>query len=156
MRQTIFLAATLAFLWLTNSGHYNGFLLSLGALSIAFVLWLARRMDLVDQEAQPVHLTLKVPFYWLWLGKEIVLANIAVLKHIWLSPQTISPTLAWIPLQAHSEIGRVIYANSITLTPGTVALDVRDNAILIHALTREGLEQLQTGAMEARVSELEK
>ena len=155
MRHTISLFLTLAAFWLLNSGHYTLLILSLGLISIALVLYIAHRMDMVDHESQPLHLTLRLPAYHLWLVKEVILSNISVVKHIWLGNESISPTLATIKASQKTDMGKVIYANSITLTPGTVAVDLAGDQIMVHALLREDIEALEAGEMDRRVSELE-
>ena len=155
MKHTISLFLTLAVFWLLNSGHYTPLILSLGAVSIAFVVYIAHRMDVVDHESQPLHLTSRVPIYYIWLGKEIILANISVVKHIWLGNESISPTLSVLKASQKTDMGKVIYANSITLTPGTVAIDVVDDQIMVHALLRESRDDLETGEMDRRVRLLE-
>ena len=155
MRHTIFLSLSLAAFWLLNSGHNTTLMLSLGLASIALVLYIAHRMDVVDHEAQPLHLTLKLPAYYAWLIKEIILANLLVVKHIWLGNRSISPTLTTIKASQKSDIGKVIYANSITLTPGTVTVDLDGDEIMVHALLRESIEDLKTGEMDRRVTQLE-
>ena len=155
MRHTIFLFLSLAAFWLLNSGHYSILMLSLGLASIAFVIYIAHRMDVVDHESQPLHLTLKLPGYFAWLIKEVILANFLVVKHIWLGNNTISPTLATIAVSQKTDIGKVIYANSITLTPGTVTVNLEGDQFLVHALLRESIEDLQAGEMDRRVTQLE-
>lgn len=155
MRHTISLSLALAAFWLLNSGHYTPLILSLGVISIAVVLYIVHRMDVVDHESQPLHLTLKLPGYFLWLTKKIILANISVVKHIWLGNETISPTVTIMKASQKTDIGKVIYANSITLTPGTVAVNLVGDQIMVHALLRENIEALQTGEMDRRVSRLE-
>ena len=152
---TISLFLTLAAFWLLNSGHYTLLILSLGLISIALVLYIAHRMDVVDHESQPLHLTLKMPGYLIWLSKEIILSNISVVKHIWLGNETISPVLTTIKASQKTDMGKVIYANSITLTPGTVAVDLVGDQITVHALSRKNIEDLQTGEMDRRISRLE-
>ena len=155
MRHTIILSLTLAAFWLLNSGHNTPLILSLGAASIVLVLYLAHRMDVVDQESSPVHLLLKLPGYIVWLTKEVILANIIVVKHIWLGNESISPSLTMIKASQTTDIGKVIYANSITMTPGTVAVDLKGDQIWVHALLRESIEVLKEGEMDRRVSRLE-
>ena len=155
MPHTISLFLTLAAFWLLNSGHYTLLILSLGLTSIALVLFIAHRMDVVDHESQPLHITMKIPGYYLWLVKEVILANISVVKHIWLGNKTISPVLTTIKANQKTDMGKVIYANSITLTPGTVAVDVAGDQITVHALLRENIEELQTGEMDRRICRLE-
>lgn len=155
MRHTITLSLSLATFWLINSGHNTALMLSLGAISIASVLYISHRMDVVDHESQPVHLTLKLPMYYAWLIKEIIFANILVVKHIWLGNKAIYPALATIKASQKTEIGKVIYANSITLTPGTVTIDIDGDRFMVHALVQESIKDLESGDMDRRVTQLE-
>jgi multicomponent Na+:H+ antiporter subunit E len=155
MRHTISLFLILAVFWLLNSGHYTPLINTLGLISIALVLYIAHRMDVVDHESQPLRLTLRIPGYHLWLSKEIILSNISVVKHIWLGNETISPVLTTIKASQKTDMGKVIYANSITLTPGTVAVDLLGDQITVHALLRKDIEVLQAGEMDRRISRLE-
>ena len=155
MRHTIFLSLSLAAFWLLNSGHNTVLMLLLGAISIAFVLYVAHRMDVVDHESQPLHLTLKFPSYYAWLIKEIILANIFVVKHIWLGNKSISPTLKTIKGSQNTDIGKAIYANSITLTPGTITVNLEGDQFMVHALCRELIDDLDAGEMDRRVTQLE-
>jgi len=155
MRHTIFLSLSLAIFWLLNSGHNTALMLSLGAISIALVLYIAHRMDVVDHESQPLHLTLKIPGFYIWLIKEIILANLLVVRHIWLGNKTISPTWMTIKASQKTDIGKVIYANSITLTPGTVTVNLEGDRLMVHALLRESIEELEAGEMDRRVTRLE-
>ena len=156
MRHTISLSLLLALFWLLNSGHNTSLMISLGVISSLFVLYLVHRMDVVDHESQPIHMTLKFPAYYAWLIKEIILSNYLVVKHIWLGNDSISPTLRVIKSSQKTDIGKVIYANSITLTPGTVTVDLQGDKLTVHALCRESLEELEAGDMDRRVSLLEK
>ena len=155
MQHTISLSLTLAIFWLLNSGHYTPLILSLGAISIALVIFIAHRMDVVDHESQPLHITSKLLGYHTWLLKEIILSNISVVKQIWLGSETISPTITTIKASQKTDMGKVIYASSITLTPGTVAVDMVGDRIMVHALLRENIDALVAGEMDRRVSELE-
>lgn len=155
MLHTISLFLTLLAFWLLNSGHYSTFMLSLGAESIVLVLFLVHRMDVVDQESQPMHLSLRLPRYLVWLLKELIVANIDVVKRIWLGNRSISPTLTTLKITQKTDIGKVIYANSITLTPGTITVGLTGDKIIVHALLRENIQALKSGEMDRRVSELE-
>ena len=155
MRHKISLSIILLLFWLLNSGHYNYLILALGAASIAIVVLIAHRMDVVDHESQTIHLSLEYPRFGLWLIKEIVVANLTVVKHIWLGNKTITPTVKVIKASQTTDVGKVIYANSITLTPGTVALGLVNDEIMVHALIQENIESLESGDMDSRVSKLE-
>jgi len=155
MRHTLTLFLTLAAFWMLNSGHTSVLMLSLGTISVVFVLYIAHRMDVVDHESQPIHLSYKLPGYFLWLLKELLLANIAVVKSIWLGKNFISPAFTTIKATQKTDIGKVIYANSITITPGTVTVDLVGDRLTVHALFQENLDILKAGEMDRRVSRLE-
>lgn len=154
-KHTVSLFLILAVVWLLNSGLYTPLLLTLGLVSIFFVIWLSVRMGIIDDESQPLHLSRKLPAYYLWLIKKIIHSNIDVVVLVWRGNGAISPCIATIPLEQTSEIGKVIYANSITLTPGTVAMNMEDNSVLIHSLTIRSMEELQQGEMAREVNRLE-
>lgn len=153
---TISLFLTLAAFWLLNSGHNTLLILLLGLASIFLVLVIVHKMDVVDHESQPLYLTRNIFSYYLWLTKEIIKANIVVVKHIWLGNQSISPTLRRIKISQKTDMGKVIYANSITLTPGTVTIDIIDDEVVVHALLKQDIESLLAGEMDRRVSQLER
>ena len=137
------------------SGIFEPLSLILGVFSCALVVAIAVRMDVIDHEAVPVHLTFKVLMYWPWLLWEIVKANIDVTKRV-LGFADISPTMVRIKATQKTDLGIVIFANSITLTPGTISIDVDEEGyILVHALSRDGTEGLEGGDMDRRVTELE-
>lgn len=156
MRHTVTLFLLLCAFWLVNSGHYTPLILILGAASVILVIYIAHRMDVVDHEAQPLHLTFRLPSYYLWLIKEIVLSNITVVRHIWLGNSSISPAVSTLTASQQSDMGKVIYANSITLTPGTVTINLEGDKLLVHALLEESLEDLHSGEMDRRVTQLER
>lgn len=141
--------------WLLLSGIFEPLILLLGVFSCAVVVVIAMRMDVVDHEAVPVHLTFKVILYWPWLFWEIVKANIDVTKRV-IGLAEISPTMVRIKATQKTDLGLVIFANSITLTPGTISIDVEeDGHILVHAISRDGTHGLEGGDMDRRVSEME-
>lgn len=145
-------------LWLALSGHYQPLLITVGLLCSLGVCALALRMELVDHESYPMHLRFSRLFaYWAWLGAEIVKSNFDVARRILHPDLPISPTVIRVRAGQRSPLGRVIYANSITLTPGTVSIDARDDDdhIEVHALTREAAAAVQAGEMDRRVTDLE-
>jgi len=156
MRHILSLFLTLAAFWLLNSGHYSVLILSLGLVSIILVLVISHKMDVIDHESQPLSLNKSIFTYYLWLIKEIIKSNITVVKHIWLGSASISPTLSTIKVSQKTDMGKVIYANSITLTPGTVAIDLLGDEIVVHALLAKDIKSLEAGDMDRRVTRLER
>ena len=148
--------AVLAALWLMLSGVFEPLLLSLGLLSCLFVLFIAHRMDVIDHEGRVIHLGfVHLIFYWLWLVGEIVKASIDVTRRVLDPALPIRPTVIRLKATQPSEMGLVIYANSITLTPGTVSIDVTAGEIKVHALTAEAAADLEKGEMDRRITRLE-
>ena len=141
--------------WLLMSGILDPFILILGLFSCVVVVTIAIRMDVVDHEAIPLHITFGILLYWPWLIWEIVKANIDVTKRV-IGFAPISPTMVKIKATQKTDLGLVIFANSITLTPGTISIDVeKDGQILVHAISQEGTEGLEGGDMDRRVTVVE-
>ena len=156
MLHAVSLTLSLAVLWLLLSGHFaEPVLLVLGLASVLAVVLIVHRMDVLDHEGHPIHLSWRGSLYWPWLLKEIVLANLDVAKAILRLGSGIKPTVFKVRASQKSELGRVIYANSITLTPGTVTIAVEDHLLTIHALTRGAALGLETGEMDRRVCRVE-
>ena len=150
------LTLSLTAFWLLMSGIYSPLILSLGFVSVVFVLYLTRRMDALDEDVFEFSLKRKHFSYWSWLAKEIFKANIDVSKVILSPKMNLSPRLVRVPLSQSNELATVIYANSITLTPGTVSVDIEGDEIIVHALTQELMDGLTEGDMDQRVNYLEK
>jgi multicomponent Na+:H+ antiporter subunit E len=127
----------------------------MGAVSAVAIALLGRRMDLIDHEGHPIHLSWRVLGYWPWLFKEIAKSAWEVSRIIVNPRLPISPTLVRVKTSQKTVVGVVTYANSITLTPGTISVDVKRDEILVHALTREGAEGLLEGEMDRRVTRFE-
>jgi len=149
-------ACVLFGLWLLFSGMFTPLLLVFGALSSIFVAWLAGRMGLLPPESSSTWLR---PFrclaYLPWFAWEVAKSNADVVSRILVPSKGISPKVFTVPSTQVSDMARSVYANSITLTPGTIAIDVKGDAIIVHALSKEGAEGLGDGRMDAKVSALE-
>ena len=154
MKSYSFVALLILF-WIFLSGHLEPLLLGLGVASVALTVFLARRMNIIDHESYPLHiLSPKSPGFLVYLFREIVKANIDVVTRIlsWKREAPISPQLIEIPLSQKTNLGAVIYANSITLTPGTVTINISKDSLTVHALSKEAASELATGAMSEEIS----
>jgi multicomponent Na+:H+ antiporter subunit E len=149
------LVAALFAFWLLLSGTYTPFLLLAGLGAALAVAVLASRMEVADHEGLPVHLTLAAAAYWPWLAKEILKSGWEVAWIILDSRRTVSPTLVRLRPSQRSTVGLATYANSITLTPGTITVEASHEEFLVHALTREAAAALAEGEMDRRVSRFE-
>ncbi|MCG7985262.1 MAG: Na+/H+ antiporter subunit E [Candidatus Thiodiazotropha lotti] len=152
MRYFSFIALLFLF-WISLSGHFEPLLLGLGAVSIALTAFLSHRMNIIDHESYPLHLSLKFPIYYYYLFGEIIKANIDVIKRILSWEKTpISPQVIELPQSQLTDLGTVIYANSITLTPGTVTIKLSDESLTVHALSKEAAADLATGTMSKEIT----
>lgn len=119
------------------------------------VVVLSIRMGIVDPDGTPVHIGVRLFVYIPWLLWEIVKANIDVTRMI-LSPKlNLSPTIIEVEAPQKSELGQTIYANSITLTPGTVSIDLVGGKVIVHAITKEMAQGLADSDMDKRAAILE-
>ena len=158
MRLTFRLAVIMALLWLLLSGLLKVQLLILGAVSVAIVAWLANRMQVLEHRGQPIHFHFwRIFGYWSWLLKEIMSSNIDVVRRVIVPGEMpIRPALRRVSATPDTELGCVVYANSITLTPGTTAINFTpDGDILVHALHEDSLEALGEGEMAGRIRDVE-
>lgn len=148
----IIIAASLVFLfWFMLSGHTEPLLIVLGIISTVLTIYLSKRMDIIDHESYPFHLSARLLRYYPYLAKEIVVANIDVIKRIIKPNLSISPQIFTLPAEKQTDLSKVIYANSITLTPGTVTLELSGDELKVHALSKEAADDLKTGEMAKAV-----
>jgi multicomponent Na+:H+ antiporter subunit E len=149
------LAGFLFVFWLALSGHYTPMLITAGAVSAVLCTWVAVRMRTADDEGHPVELFKGAVTYIPWLIYEIFKAGWAVTKIVLHPRLPISPTMTVVRASQKTNAGIATYANSITLTPGTITVGVSGNDLTIHALAREGAIDLEGGGMDQRVSRFE-
>jgi multicomponent Na+:H+ antiporter subunit E len=143
--------------WLLLSGIFYAWLLVVGALSALLIAHYARRMEIADEEGLPLQLTPAALTYWPWLVREIVKSAVQVTRIV-LDPRLpIAPTMIRVKSGPQTPVGITTYANSITLTPGTISVEVsgRNREILVHALTDDFARDLESGVMDRRVRRFE-
>lgn len=150
--RSLSLGFVLMLLWVLMSGLTEPLSLALGAASAVVVVLLCRRMDVIDHEGHPIHLGWRSVFYWPWLVWEILKSNVQVARVILGRPMAIQPAVFKVRGSQKSELGHVIYGNSITLTPGTVTIGLERGQLTIHALTTEAADGVKSGAMDRRVT----
>ncbi|MFQ5842946.1 MAG: Na+/H+ antiporter subunit E, partial [Thermodesulfobacteriota bacterium] len=149
--------------WLLLSGQTDWadsgdrYLMACGVFSCALVTYLAIRKEILDEEGHPIHLASRFLAYIPWLLWQIVLANLDVAYRVWHPRRKISPRLIRVPFRTQADIVTVTYANSITLTPGTITISVdqEKRELLVHTLSEEAARWLLSGQMHERVMKLE-
>lgn len=134
---------------------FKPLMLFFGLSSCLLVAVIVSRMQVVDKEERTAAIFLRMIGYVPWLIVEIIKSNIDVAKRIWKPDMPISPTIVTVKASQETALGLVIHANSITLTPGTLSIDVEPGLIEVHALSTDSLPDLQSGEMDRRVALLE-
>lgn len=149
-------AFILCLYWFLLSGHTSILLLTLGLASVVLVIWLVSRMDRKDRAPARMIFSLEMLSYLSWLVWQVIITNIDVARRIWNPSLPIEPESRKIKVSINDPLIKTIYANSITLTPGTVTTEVGEDYFIVHALNVESLDELEEGEMERRLSRLEK
>lgn len=165
-RARIYAFLTVSTLWLLWSGpvtFHHGLVMALWPVSALLVVWLCDRLGLITEETLPLELTFRTLAYVPWLGWQVIVSSFGVLRCAWWPGAEIGPTTARLESEVGTDLGLVTYANSITLTPGTLTLEAEPApadgrgrpSLLVHALTPEGIDDLRSGAMDRRVARVE-
>lgn len=144
----------LALMWMLLSGHVEALMLAAGVLSVVLVVALVRRMDRIDRQPTSLNPSIALLAYLAWLLRCVVRANLYLIRRLWHPGLPIQPTWARLDTRVASPLAKTLYANSITLTPGTLTTDVGDDHFMIHALSTEEIEELRDGEMERRILRL--
>lgn len=146
MNHYLRLVVLLLITWLLLSGMYVPLMLSFGAVSIAISVWISARMFKVDNERYTFYIDLSFLRFLIKLAVKIVQSNIDVSLRI-LGIRPVQSTFVKIPIGLKSDPGRVIYANSITLTPGSSTIEMSEDSLLVHTISTQGAEDLSNNDM---------
>lgn len=154
MARAFFLVLTLALFWAGLSGYAEPLLVGSGVVSVLAALWFVRRARLEIEDWSAGRFVLAALTYLPWLLWQVLLSNLRVIRIVWSPSLPIAPRVIEVPCELETTTGRAVYANSITMTPGTVTLAVGDT-IVVHALTEVDAAGVLDGEMHARVRKLE-
>lgn len=140
--------------WWLMSGHNAALLISLGVTSVVVVLILIYRLNIVDINISTIQLSQKLPRFILWLMKDIVLSNVNVAINVWRKKPQLNPKVFTISVPEKSDLATVIYANAITVTPGTITINIENNTMTVHALMDNATTNIHSGEKAAMVTKL--
>lgn len=154
MKRLLAMVPILAAFWLVLSGHFEPLLLGLGALSVAVVCGMSWRGELFPHRDVTVGFILRLPLYFLWLSWQVLLSALRVVVKVWSPRLNLQPVVEATETKDLTELEQVVYANSITLTPGTLSLDVDDDRILVHGIDPSDIGDLNNGSMLRMVRRL--
>jgi multicomponent Na+:H+ antiporter subunit E len=152
--RVVLLAVMLIAAWLLWSGFFKPLLLGLGAFSVVLVVYLSHRLRLFDTDVFALRFSLRLFKFWGWLFKEVILSSLEVSRLVLNPKMPISPAVFEFKTRCSHPVDVVILGNSITLTPGTLTLNITDGKLTVHSLTRQGIKDLQAGEMDRRVAGL--
>ena len=152
------LSLALAGLWLALSGYFDKpLLLGLGAASVALTVFLVARLGFFEKALLAESFSLgRLLRYFGWMLVEIGRADWAVARVILGTGEPVRQRFIEIPCRQRSDAGKALFSNSITITPGTVAVETEGGQVIIHALTDAAADRDALLAMGARVVALER
>ncbi|MEM6511914.1 MAG: Na+/H+ antiporter subunit E [Pseudomonadota bacterium] len=154
MLRVFLMGILLAITWLVWSGFFKTLLLSLGALSVALTLWITKRTGYFSTDTYGFRYDHRIFGYWIWLAKEVLMSSIDVTKEVLRPTIRVQPRTVELDVSDLEPLDQATYGNCITLTPGTLTLDIYKNRLLVHALTENGEKGLLEGGMHRRVKAL--
>lgn len=154
MARAIAWVLVLSLFWAGLSGYLKPLLVVSGVLSIAFSWWFVRRAEVELEDWSVGRILMACVTYLPWLLWQVLLSNLRVIKIVWSPQLPIAPRVVEVPCTLATPTGKALFANSITMTPGTVTLSVGES-LLVHALTAEDAAGVLDGSMHARVQKLE-
>ncbi|HIE32297.1 MAG TPA: cation transporter [Methanosarcinales archaeon] len=138
--------------WILLSAHFDVFHVGAGIACSAVVAYASHDLMFKDTEKHRLTKTLRFIAYLPWLIYQIVLANIDVAKRALAPSMPIDPQVVTFKTILRSDVARTTLANSITLTPGTVTIDIVDDVFYVHAIAKEPADGLLEGTMERKVA----
>ena len=156
---TIIQAALLVVFWLFLSGQYDVMHISFGIFSVILVLLINHpiRRHLFSLEEHSETLKLSIPrliFYIPWLLWQIVIASIQVACVVLHPRCPIDPALVRFKTGLGNTSSKVILGNSITLTPGTITLEIAQDEFLVHSLMDASCTGILDGTLPGEVAKL--
>jgi multicomponent Na+:H+ antiporter subunit E len=133
---------------------FDAFHLSLGVISCLLVIYMSHDILFTREKFTSKHLIEVIRFikYIPWLLYQIVLSNIYVARLVMSPKMPIEPYMIRVKVRLKKDISIVTYANSITLTPGTITADIKEEEFYVHCISKKVADDLLTGEMENKAA----
>ena len=141
-------------LWMILSGKLDLFHLAMGLGAVLFVAWQESALVPLEGLEEPPLRPWRVPPYLLWIFGQMVLSSLYVARLTLHPRRHLNPRLVEFQVSQPSLLGRVILANSITLTPGTLTVDLQGDRLTVHTLSPKTTQDVLAGGMARRVGRL--
>ena len=140
--------------WVLLSAHFDPLHIGSGIICCAIVAYASHDLLFQDTDNHRFTKTIRFISYLPWLIYQIVVANIDVARRALSPSMPIDPRIISFKTTLKSEVARTTLANSITLTPGTVTVDIIDDVFYVHAIAKEPADDLLEGIMERKVAHI--
>lgn len=165
LRHLVPLALALMTLWIVLSGEIDWFHLTAGMLSALAITFGTNRLLMLPPAIGPAslhpfaaHPWRRLITYVPWLFWQIVISSVQIAYVVMHPKLPIAPCMLSFQVKLPHALARLTLANSITLTPGTVTVDVQGDEFLVHALTKTSSQGLLPttgqGDIQRRVASL--
>ena len=143
--------------WIIFNGQITTEILIFGVVIAAAVFWfVCKFMDYSLKKELKMYRSIGFfLWYFLVLLKEIVVANVDVTKRVYTVEETMEPVIVKFKVNLKSDMTRVILANSITLTPGTITVELEEDCYTIHCLDKTYVDGIGQGKMFELLTRLE-
>ncbi|MDY6837078.1 MAG: Na+/H+ antiporter subunit E [Thermodesulfobacteriota bacterium] len=141
--------------WILLSGQFDAFHLTLGAVCCTVAAYLFHDLLFANVRVGDMRvIAARFIAYIPWLIQQIVLSNLHVASVVLRPKMPIDPQIVTFKTKLETDISSVTLANSITLTPGTITMDIKDGVYYVHALDQKVADDLNAGEMEDRVAHI--
>ena len=144
-------------IWVMFNGQLTAEIAAFGVVIAGVMYWFLckffnykLRYDLFFWRKAP--LLLQYLFTLIW---EILKANLTVFKMIYSAEYELEPAVVCFKTDLHSTFARVLLANSITLTPGTITVTLTDNEYMVHCLDKELAEGIASSVFVELLRKIE-
>ena len=137
--------------WIALSGITDPFFLIAGLASSFFAVSIFKILNLQSSRHARRYITFKWVGYLRWLVFEVAKSSIKMSNIIWSANLKLNPYYGWVYTKQEENIGRTTYANSITLTPGTLTIYTQNDRLFVHSIDKDNMEDLNTGEMDHRI-----
>ena len=150
----LLLTVLLILAWLLWSGLYKPLLLILGAVSCALTVYITKRMGYFEADVFAFRYDFRLLGFWMWLGREIIRSSLEVTRTVLSQPLRLNQGVLEIDAEDLEPVDQALLGNCITLTPGTLTLDVTEGRLLVHVLNNETAQRRTIHEMKKRIIEL--
>lgn len=145
-------------IWIIFNGQFTLEIAAFGVVISGFMYWfICKFLDYKPRtDLLMVKRIWKILHYVFILVTEIIKANFAVIKMIMSSRYEIEPAVVRFKIDLRTTPARILLANSITLTPGTITVSLEDNEYVVHCLDKSLAEGIDRSIFVTLLKDMER